>query len=186
MRHSRRLALQRLLFLRSRPGGHSAPRSPRRPIRRRRSSSPSRRRAAALDRRTRHRRHVVGDEKDRAAFLLEVPKLLEALLLERIVADREDFVEERMSASTCIASAKASRTLIPEEKFFSCRSANSSRSAKAMIASLRPRICVRVRPSRVPFRRTFSRAVRSSLNPTPISRNGDSRPATLTVPESLG
>ena len=90
-----------------------------------------------------------------------------------------------MSASTWIANENASLTLIPDEKFFSFRSANCSRSAKAMIPSIRSRICAGLRPSRVPLSTTFSCAVSSSLNPTPISRKGDNRPVTATYPESL-
>ncbi len=40
-------------------------------------------------------RRVVRDEDDRAAALLEVEDLAEALALEVLVADREDLVEEQ-------------------------------------------------------------------------------------------
>ena len=41
---------------------------------------------------------VVGDEHDRAALVAELDELLEALLLERDVADGEDLVDDQQAA----------------------------------------------------------------------------------------
>ena len=42
-----------------------------------------------------HRAHVVGDEQDRLARLADAHELVEALLLERRVADREHLVDQQ-------------------------------------------------------------------------------------------
>ena len=88
----------------------------------------------------------------------------------------------RIPASAWMATANASRTCIPDEKFLSFWSANSSSSAKAMISSRRTCRSRRVSPSTAPLRKTFSLAVSSGLNPTPSSRNGDTRLLTLSRP----
>ena len=79
---------------------------------------------------------------------------------------------------------KARRTVMPEEKFLSLRSANSSSSAKAKISCSRAPISLRERPSIAPLRKTLSRALSSGRKPTPISMKGDRRPVTSTRPES--
>ena len=57
---------------------------------------PSRRaRAASRGRRTADGAHVVGDEQDRLALVLQAPELLVALLLEGGVADGQDLVDDQ-------------------------------------------------------------------------------------------
>jgi hypothetical protein len=51
-----------------------------------------------------------------------------------------------------------------------------------MMSSNRCLACLRESPSIVALIVTFSRAVRSMLNPTPSSMNGDRRPAISIVP----
>ena len=57
----------------------------------------------------------VGDEQDRAALLLELLDPFDALALEGFVTDREHLVDKRMSGSTFTATAKPSRTYMPDE-----------------------------------------------------------------------
>ena len=91
----------------------------------------------------------------------------------------------RMSASTWIASENASRTRIPDEKFFRFMSANCSRSAKAMMPSMRSRICAGLRPSRVPLSTTFSRAVKLVLESDAHLEEGRQAAGHRYEPESL-
>ena len=55
----------------------------------------ARARAASRGRRSADRRHVVRDEQDRAALVAQAVELVEALLLEGGVADREHLVDQQ-------------------------------------------------------------------------------------------
>ena len=82
----------------------------------------------------------VRDEADRAAALLELQDLADALALERLVADSEHLVQQqdvRVARATAIA--KPSRMCIPDEYVRTGRSMNRSSSANATISSSRSR-----------------------------------------------
>ena len=91
----------------------------------------------------------------------------------------------RMSASTWMATEKASRTCMPEEKFFSFRSMNSSSSVNATMSSSRASASLRLRPSMTALMIALSRAVSSALKPTPSSMNGARRPSMPISPLSM-
>ncbi len=62
-----------------------------------------------------HLVEAVGDEDDRAALVLELSDAVHALALEGLVADGQHLVDQQDSGSTCTATAKASRTYMPDE-----------------------------------------------------------------------
>ena len=57
----------------------------------------------------------VGDEEDRAALLLELLDPLDALALERLVADREHLVDEKDVGVDVHRDREPSRTYMPDE-----------------------------------------------------------------------
>ncbi len=122
--------------------------------------------------------HVVGDEDDRAPFALEAEELLEALLLEGGVADGEHLVDQQdlridldrdREREPHEHPGRVVLELQVQELLAVRRTRRSRRTVRG------PRL--RLSPSMIALMITLSRAVRSELNPTPSSMNGDSRPA---------
>ena len=88
----------------------------------------------------------------------------------------------RVSASRNAAMAKPSRIVIPDEYVRTGRSIACSSSANATISSKRVRISERRSPWIAPFRKTFSRPVKSGWKPAPSSSSEPMRPSALTRP----
>jgi hypothetical protein len=103
--------------------------------------------AEALDRRC-----VMRDEDDRAAALLELEDLPEALALERLVADGEHLVEQQHVGLDVRGDREAEAHVHPREYVRTGRSMKSSSPANATISSSFSRIVARRRPWIEPLR----------------------------------
>ena len=88
----------------------------------------------------------------------------------------------RISGSTWIAVAKASRTYMPLEYSLTGRAINSPISAKASMEGMARSISARLSPMISPFRKTFSRPLNSGLKPAPNSSRAAMRPRVTTRP----
>ena len=88
----------------------------------------------------------------------------------------------RISGSTCVATANASRAYIPLEYVRTGSSMKSASSENSMISSSRVRISRRDIPRMIPLTKMFSRPEKSGWNPAPSSSSAEIRPCTSTVP----
>ena len=88
----------------------------------------------------------------------------------------------RMSGSTLVASANASRTNIPLEYVLTGWSMKWPMPENSMIESICSSSCARPRPSKGPLSSTLSRPEKSGLKPAPSSSSAAMRPSTRTVP----
>ena len=131
----------------------------------------------------RDRAHVVRDEQDRPALVLEALELLVALLLERGVADGEHLVDQQHVGLDLDRGRERepdvhARGVVLELEVLELLELGEleDRADSAAAASLRER------PSIVALTITLSRAASSGLKPTPSSMNVPSRPRTSTLP----
>ncbi len=111
--------------------------SGRRPPPPRRSSRSALREEASPGRRTPRVRQVVADEDDRLARSRKRPNVSKHFSWKLWSPTASTSSSSRMSKSTWIAIEYASRTCMPDEKFFSFWSTNRSSSAKATMSSKR-------------------------------------------------
>ena len=131
------------------------------------------------------RAHVVGDEDDRA---VRAADLVEDVACTSAGRRRRRPRAPRRSAGCRRPTGSSPRTRAAPASPTSSSSASGRRTPRARRtrsprrAAPRPRS--RDRPIITPLRITFSRAVSSTLKPTPSSMNGATRPAIRIVPAS--